>query len=159
MPFISRIHSVDRLFGGAVDAATRIGHWVAADWFDPQSPSIFWPEDHRWCVATEVDADSTLVGGSRELVEEVMDSPLLEAPPIARDALPLDTINPVVKPVQTRSWKHLRTAYKSRQRFTNGTAEAHQPFIRVDYDLCGRSAAVVAMCRAGASATGLSPAV
>ena len=85
---------VYRLFGGAVDAATRIGHWVAADWFDPQSPSIFWPEDHRWCVATEVDADSTLVGGSRELIEEVINSPLLEALPIARDALRLDTINP-----------------------------------------------------------------
>ena len=83
-----------RLFGGPVAAATRIGQWVTADWFDPQSPSIFWPEDHRWCVATEVDADTTLIGGSRELIEEVINSQLLEALPIARDALQLDTINP-----------------------------------------------------------------
>lgn len=28
------------LFGGAVEAATRIGHWLTRDWFDAQSPSI-----------------------------------------------------------------------------------------------------------------------
>jgi hypothetical protein len=83
-----------RLFGGPVDAATRIGRWVTADWFDPQSPSIFWPEDHRWCVATEVDADTTLIGGSRALVDEVVNSQLLEALPIARHASRLDTVNP-----------------------------------------------------------------
>ena len=83
-----------RLFGGPVDAAARIGHWVTADWFDPQSPSIFWPEDHRWCVATEVDADTTLIGGSRDLIDEVIKSQLLEALPIAREASQLDTLNP-----------------------------------------------------------------
>ncbi len=82
------------LFGGPVDAATRIGHWVTAEWFDPQSPSIFWPEDHSWCVATEVDADSTLVGGSRDLIVELTNSPLLEVLPIARQASRQDTVNP-----------------------------------------------------------------
>lgn len=83
-----------RLFGGPVDAAARMGHWISADWFEPQSPSIFWPDDHHWCVATEVDADTTLIGGSRDLIAEVINSPLLEALPIARDASQLDTINP-----------------------------------------------------------------
>ena len=82
------------LFGGPVDAATRIGHWVTAEWFDPQSPTIFWPEDHAWCVATEVDADTTLVGGNLDLITEIINSPLLEALPIARQASQQDTINP-----------------------------------------------------------------
>jgi hypothetical protein len=34
-------------------------------WFDPQSPHFCWPADHAWCVATEVDFDSTFIGGSR----------------------------------------------------------------------------------------------
>lgn len=82
------------LFGGPVEAGTRIGHWATAEWFNPQSPSIFWPEDHSWCVATEVDADTTLVGGSSDLIAEIINSPLLEALPIARGASKLDTINP-----------------------------------------------------------------
>lgn len=81
------------LFGGSVDAANRID-WVSARWFDPQSPSFFWPEDHSWCVATEVDADTTLVGGSRDLIAEITNSPLLEALPIAREASSRDTIHP-----------------------------------------------------------------
>ena len=82
------------LFGGPVDAATRIGHWITKEWFDAQSPSIFWPEDHSWCVATEVDADTTLVGGSRDLIAEVTNSSLLEALLIGRGASQQDTINP-----------------------------------------------------------------
>jgi hypothetical protein len=81
------------LYTGPVQVATRIGHWVTKDWFAAQSPSIFWPEDHAWCVATEVDADTTLVGGSRGLIAQVTNSPLLEALPIARGATQLDTIN------------------------------------------------------------------
>jgi hypothetical protein len=81
------------LFAGPVDAATRIGHWVTDDWFDPQSPSIFWPADHAWCVATEIDFDSTLVAGSRELIAAITSSPHLEALPIAPDAPYQDLIN------------------------------------------------------------------
>jgi hypothetical protein len=82
-----------RLFGGPVAAATRVGHWVTREWFIPQSPSIIWPADHSWWVATEVDADSTLVGGSRQLITDITNSPLLEALAIARQASHFDTIN------------------------------------------------------------------
>lgn len=81
------------LFGGAIDSATRIGHWANPSWFIPQSPSILWPADHAWCVATEVDNDSTLVGGSRALTTAISSSPLLEAWPIAADASSEDAIN------------------------------------------------------------------
>ena len=81
------------LFTGPIDTALHIGHWVTADWFDPQSPSIFWPTDHAWCVATEIDYDSTLVGGTRELVIDITNSPHLESLPIAPDAPYQDTVN------------------------------------------------------------------
>jgi hypothetical protein len=74
------------LFRGRVDQATAIGWWYSDSWFDAQSPSLFWPEDHAWCVATEVDADFTMVGGSCELVDAILDNPHLEAVRIAPDA-------------------------------------------------------------------------
>ena len=43
------------------------------------SPSLIWPADHSWLVASEVDFDSTLVGGSTALSEAIVESPDLEA--------------------------------------------------------------------------------
>lgn len=42
-------------------------------------PNLIWPADHSWFVASEVDFDSTLVGGSAELVKAIVQSPALEA--------------------------------------------------------------------------------
>ncbi|WP_407342012.1 hypothetical protein [Pengzhenrongella phosphoraccumulans] len=47
-----------------------------------QSPQLFWPADRAWCVATEIDFDSTLVGGSAELIADLLRTPSLEAWPI-----------------------------------------------------------------------------
>jgi hypothetical protein len=44
-----------------------------------QSPSQWWPDDRAWCVATEIDFDSTLVGGSEALIEDIVRAPTLEA--------------------------------------------------------------------------------
>lgn len=44
-----------------------------------QSPALFWPADRAWCVATEIDFDSTLVAGPAALVEAVLAAPTLEA--------------------------------------------------------------------------------
>jgi len=41
-------------------------------------PSAIWPADHSWFVLSEVDFDSTLVGGSRELIKVLVGSPELE---------------------------------------------------------------------------------
>lgn len=74
------------LYQGAVEQATAIGWWHSSAWFEPQSPSLFWPQDHAWCVATEVDADFTLVGGSSDLIVTILDNPDLEAVRIAPGA-------------------------------------------------------------------------
>lgn len=67
------------LFVGALDEAMRIGRWPTRTWFLPRSPNMFWPDDQRWCVATEVDVDSTLVAGSANLIQSVLADDDLEA--------------------------------------------------------------------------------
>ncbi|MGE5603367.1 MAG: hypothetical protein ACM30E_09965 [Nitrososphaerales archaeon] len=44
-----------------------------------EAPNLIWPEDRSWFVASEVDFDSTLVGGSAELIKAIVESPALEA--------------------------------------------------------------------------------
>jgi len=44
-----------------------------------QSPNIFWPADRAWCVASEIDFDSTLVAGSQKLITALVDDPALDA--------------------------------------------------------------------------------
>ena len=85
------------LFTGPLGDALRFGSWATRDWFLPRSPNLFWPEDRAWCVASEIDFDSTIVGGSRELIEDVLSDANLEAWPIqpadslAHDADPINT--------------------------------------------------------------------
>lgn len=43
------------------------------------SPNLLWPADRSWCVASEIDLDSTMVGGPRALVEAICAHPDLEA--------------------------------------------------------------------------------
>lgn len=45
------------------------------------SPSLWWPEDRAWCVATDIDFTWTYVGGTRNCIQELMDDPELEALP------------------------------------------------------------------------------
>ncbi|HEX5527795.1 MAG TPA: hypothetical protein VFX44_11455 [Solirubrobacterales bacterium] len=49
------------------------------EWWRRDAPNLIWPADHSWLVASEVDFDSTLVGGSAELIEAIAASPELEA--------------------------------------------------------------------------------
>jgi hypothetical protein len=61
----------------------RLGEWKSpairyeAYWFD-RPPNLIWPADHAWFVQSEVDLDSTLVGGSRSLVDALLAAPCLE---------------------------------------------------------------------------------
>ncbi len=66
------------LFSGPVEAAQDFVMDHPADRLTPQ---LFWPTDHTWCVATEIDFDSTLVGGSHDLIDTIIADPRLEALP------------------------------------------------------------------------------
>lgn len=52
----------------------------------PQSPSILWPEDQAWVLTTEIDYDSTVIAGSRELVDRILATPAVEAREIPEGA-------------------------------------------------------------------------
>jgi hypothetical protein len=60
------------LFTGPLDDALRIGTWITEDWFSPRSPNLWWPDDRSWCVASEIDFDSTLVAGPTGLIDELV---------------------------------------------------------------------------------------
>ncbi|WP_223837585.1 hypothetical protein [Streptomyces venezuelae] len=48
-------------------------------------PDLWWPQDRTWCVGGDVDLVSTYVGGSAELVAELLATPGLEAHRVAPD--------------------------------------------------------------------------
>lgn len=73
------------LYRGPLAAASRMGWYDPLIGFEPQSPSLLWPADHTWCVATEIDFDSTLVGGGANLIDAVLAAPGLDAWPIEPD--------------------------------------------------------------------------
>jgi hypothetical protein len=52
-------------------------------------PTLIWPSDRAWFVATDPDQDSTLVGGSAALVAAVLDDPSMEVWPVAANDLTL----------------------------------------------------------------------
>lgn len=76
-----RVHLPDRpdrrqlLYRGEVDAA------LAFCESDQLTPNLWWPADRAWCVGTDLWADETYVGGSRELVAAVLGDRRLEAQP------------------------------------------------------------------------------
>lgn len=63
---------------GPLEAALEIGQQVNDGWFIAQSPNLFWPADRAWCVSTEIDFDSTLVGGPHYLIDDLLATPSLE---------------------------------------------------------------------------------
>jgi hypothetical protein len=70
---------------------------VIKGWLSPASPNLIWPEDRAWSLATEIDFDSTLVGGTEGLARAILDDPRFEAFPIGpRDFLTWDAdkVNP-----------------------------------------------------------------
>jgi hypothetical protein len=75
--------------------------YVPPERFSRESPNLIWPEDRAWFVASEVDYDSTLMGGNRALIDAVLASPDLEAlevdseTSLTEDA---DKLNPVPDP-------------------------------------------------------------
>lgn len=81
------------LFTGPLEAALQLGRRTPAGlaglredaWLWRQSPSLLWPQDRSWCLATEVDLDSTVVGGPAALVEALCADPRLEVWPVPAD--------------------------------------------------------------------------
>lgn len=65
-----------RLFTAEKGAFT---HWPGMDPARPQSANLIWPNGHAWCIATEIDWDSTLVACSQQVAEALSADERLEA--------------------------------------------------------------------------------
>jgi hypothetical protein len=64
------------LFSGSLAAAnTSFADGLAGH----RSANLWWPNDRAWCVATEVDLNSTYVGGSGACIAELVATPGVEA--------------------------------------------------------------------------------
>jgi hypothetical protein len=75
LPWRNYVLSVGRLAALRSHVAAQEGH----------TPNLWWPDDHAWCVATEIDLPWTYVGGPAALIAEILTSPQLEAQPAAPD--------------------------------------------------------------------------
>jgi hypothetical protein len=69
------------LYTGPADAALAFAGTAG------QTPNLWWPADRAWCVASEIDLCWSYVGGSAELIEELIEDPRLEALPAVPDHL------------------------------------------------------------------------
>lgn len=97
------------LFDAALDAFADAGWPVHGSWPSAQAPNQLWPEDHGWFLASDVDFDSTVVGGSRELIDALVacrDIEALHLPANASLAADADTVNGRRGPVPTRADNH-----------------------------------------------------
>jgi hypothetical protein len=61
--------------GPPLTADEQFDVWAPHGW---QSPSAWWPADHAWATSNDTDLDSTLVGGSRALVDDLLADGRLE---------------------------------------------------------------------------------
>jgi len=70
------------LMSGPLTAVGDLARYEGPDTWVSQSPSLIWPADGSWCVATEIDFDSTLIGGSTPAINQILAHGGLEAMPV-----------------------------------------------------------------------------
>jgi hypothetical protein len=81
------------LLHGPVDCITE----SVLDGLRHQSANIWWPEDRIWCVATEIDLNTTYIGCDDACRDAILALPgveALEIDPAAGISWLSDTINP-----------------------------------------------------------------
>ncbi|GAA2992932.1 hypothetical protein [Streptomyces fulvorobeus] len=81
VPTFGTPHREEVLLTGALHEAVSP---VSLDEF-AELPDLWWPQDRAWCLGGDVDLMSTYIGGSRELIADLLAAPGLEARPVAPD--------------------------------------------------------------------------
>lgn len=69
-------HRRYHVFAGPIEGATTN---LSASPIGHQAPNLWWPADHAWCLATEVDFAWTYVGGTRRCIDALLEDPRLES--------------------------------------------------------------------------------
>lgn len=81
-PAASRTRYINRrsyhLFAGTIDEAAAS---LEPEGYMHRSANLWWPDEHSWIVATEIDFHWTYVAGSRECIAAVLASEAFEAYP------------------------------------------------------------------------------
>lgn len=83
-----------RLFAAGKSVFT---HWPGMPTLWAQSANLIWPTDHSWCIATEIDWDSTVVACAHEVADAIRADERLEAFDVSSDddlSWYGDTVNP-----------------------------------------------------------------
>ncbi|WP_435972416.1 hypothetical protein [Streptomyces sp. Qhu_M48] len=81
VPSFSTPERDEVLLGGTLaDAVSPVSLDEFAD-----LPDLWWPEDRAWCLGGDVDLVSTYIGGSHELISDLLAASDLEAYPVAPD--------------------------------------------------------------------------
>jgi hypothetical protein len=66
---------------GAIDFSEKVFEHSPGEY----PPTFWWPADRTWFVICDIDAASTYVGGSKELIAQILGDPSLEAFPANLD--------------------------------------------------------------------------
>jgi hypothetical protein len=66
------------VFAGSLSAADT-SYCQSGIPYSYQSPNLWWPADHAWCVATEIDDAWTYVGGGRDTIDAILRDERFEA--------------------------------------------------------------------------------
>lgn len=96
-PQLELLHREYVLFEGELGELARPDWAEGVPWRDREleahgsppsahAPNLWWAADHSWFVASEIDWDSTIVGGPQALVDAVVAAPDLEAFALPTDA-------------------------------------------------------------------------
>ncbi len=103
-----------------------------------QTPNLFWPSDHAWCVASEIDLSSTYVGGSEDLVNDLLASDELEALAI-EESTPIFVVEPWIEEEAASAAEALLVSGNAKIETSLGTVHAE---LR-RYGFLGRKVALI----------------
>ena len=69
---------IEAVLGGIDGALSRhlLDPWLLWPYY--HLPNLWWPDDRAWCVATEIDMQSSYIGGSQACVERLLGDDRLE---------------------------------------------------------------------------------
>jgi hypothetical protein len=101
-PTFSAPNRTYHLLSGPIEAAPE----TAGDPLFQQSPNLWWPDDHAWCVATEIDLNSTYIACDETCRDEIVALNNVEALPIdpaTGISFRSDLLNPLDEPTESKS--------------------------------------------------------
>jgi hypothetical protein len=123
-PRVELPHREYLLYTGPVEAAVGAGGPAHAS----QGANLWWPQDHAWCAASEIDLPWTYVGGPAALIDQLVADQRIEA----QRASPGDAVGgvePWITDVATAAAGQLLTSGEAVIATALGTVRAylHQP--------------------------------